>query len=137
MKRNDFNLCSCFHCFLLPLFPPSTDEKRACLKKFVKEDLTQFFKLNQLLNRVQACILYFTFIVPHRKISWLELQKKYKNVESNGEEAKGNYKAGNVNLRPPQLQFFKDELTITATDTIIIKGIESNNTLRKFTKDEY
>ena len=23
---------------------------------------------------------------------------------------KGNYKADNVNLRPPQLQFFKDEL---------------------------
>ena len=50
---------------------------------------------------------------------------------------KGNYKADNVNLRPPQLQFFKDELTITATDTIIIKGNESNNILRKFTKDEY
>ena len=35
---------------------------------------------------------------------------------------KGNYKADNVKLRPPQLQFFKDELTITVTDTIIIKG---------------
>ena len=35
---------------------------------------------------------------------------------------KGNYKADNVNLRPPQLQLFKDELTITVTDTIIIKG---------------
>ena len=35
---------------------------------------------------------------------------------------KGNYKADDVNLRPPQSQFFKDELTITATDTIIIKG---------------
>ena len=40
---------------------------------------------------------------------------------------KGNYKADNVNLRPPQLQFFKYELTITATDTIIIRGNESNN----------
>ena len=50
---------------------------------------------------------------------------------------KGNYKADDVYLRPPQLQFFKDELTITATDTIIIKGNESNNILRKFTKDEY
>ena len=39
---------------------------------------------------------------------------------------KGNYKADNVNLRPPQLQFFKDELTITVTDAIIIKGNESN-----------
>ena len=55
--------------FSLTLFPSSTDEQRACLKKFVKEDLTQFFKLNQLLNRFQACILYFAFIVPHRKIS--------------------------------------------------------------------
>ena len=44
---------------------------------------------------------------------------------------KGNYKADNVNLRPPQLQFFKDDLTITATGAIII------NILRKFTKDEY
>ena len=35
---------------------------------------------------------------------------------------KGNYKADNVNLRPAQLQLFKDELTITVTDTIIIKG---------------
>ena len=50
---------------------------------------------------------------------------------------KGNYKADNVNLSPPQLQFFKHEQTITATDTIIIKGNESNNILRKFTKDEY
>ena len=50
---------------------------------------------------------------------------------------KGNYKADNVNLSPPQLQFFKHELTITAMDTIIIKGNESNNILRKFTKDEY
>ena len=50
---------------------------------------------------------------------------------------KGNYKTDNVNLSPPQLQFFKHELTITATDTIIIKGNESNNILRKFTKDEY
>ena len=49
---------------------------------------------------------------------------------------KGNYKADNVNLRPPQLQFFKHELTITVTDTIIIRGNESNNILRKFTKDE-
>ena len=52
-------------------------------------------------------------------------------------KSKGNYKADNVNLRPPQLQFFKHELTITATDTIIIKGNESSNILRKFTKDEY
>ena len=50
---------------------------------------------------------------------------------------KGNYKADNVNLRPPQLQFCKDELTNTATDTIIIKGNDSDNILRKFTKDEY
>ena len=49
---------------------------------------------------------------------------------------KENYKADNVNLRPPQLQFFKHELTITATDTIFIRGSESNNILRKFTKDE-
>ena len=46
---------------------------------------------------------------------------------------KGNYKADNVNLRPPQLQFFKDELTITVTDTIIIKGNESN----KYIKEVY
>ena len=38
---------------------------------------------------------------------------------------KGNYKAVNVHLRPPQLQFFKDKLTNTATDTIIIKGNET------------
>ena len=50
---------------------------------------------------------------------------------------KGNHKADNVNLSPPQLQFVKHELTITAMDTIIIKGNESNNILRKFTKDEY
>ena len=46
---------------------------------------------------------------------------------------KGNYKADNVNLRAPQLQFFKDELTITVTDTIIIKGNESN----KYIKEVY
>ena len=67
----------------------------------------------------------------------IRITKRYKNVESNDEEAKGNYKADNVNLRPPQLQLFKDELTITATGTIIIKGYKSNNILRKFTKDEY
>ena len=36
--------------FPLPLFPSYTDEQRACLKKSVKGDLTQFFKLNQLLQ---------------------------------------------------------------------------------------
>ena len=46
---------------------------------------------------------------------------------------KGNYKADNVNLRPPQSQFFKDELIITVTDTIIIKGNESN----KYIKEVY
>ena len=46
---------------------------------------------------------------------------------------KGNYKADNVNLRPPQLQLFKDELTITVTDIIIIKGNESN----KYIKEVY
>ena len=68
----------------------------------------------------------------------IRMTKKYKNIESNimARRPKGNYKADNVNLRPPQLQFF-DELTITARDTIIIKGNESNNILRKFTKDEY
>ena len=50
---------------------------------------------------------------------------------------KGNYKADNVNLRPPQLQFFKDELTITVTDTIIINEMKVTNILRKFTKEEY
>ena len=44
---------------------------------------------------------------------------------------KGNCKADNVNLWPHQLQFFKDDLTITATGAIII------NISRKFTKDEY
>ena len=50
---------------------------------------------------------------------------------------KGNYKADNVNLRPPQLQFFKDELIITVTGTIIIKEMKVTNILRKFTKEEY
>ena len=50
---------------------------------------------------------------------------------------KGNYKADNVNLRPPRLQFLKDELTITVTDTIIIKEMKVTNILRKFTKEEY
>ena len=39
--------------------------------------------------------------------------------------------------KPPQLEFFKDEIKITATDTIIIKGNKSNNILRKFKGDEY
>ena len=39
--------------------------------------------------------------------------------------------------KPPQLEFFKDEKKITATDTIIIKGNKSNNILRKFKGDEY
>ena len=79
----------------------STDERSACLKKFVKEDLTQFFKLNQLLNRVQACILYFVFCI---------------------------YSATQKNFMI-RITIFKDELTITATDTIIIKGNKSNNIL--------
>ena len=37
--------------------------------------------------------------------------------------------------KPPQL--IKDEIKITAADTIIIKGNKSNNILRKFTGDEY
>ena len=55
---------SWFHLFPLPFFPSSTDEQ--------KEDLTPFFKLNQLLNRAcaQAYILYlypdFVFILPYR-----------------------------------------------------------------------
>ena len=65
----------------------------------------------------------------------IRITKKYKNVVAR--RPKGNYKADNVNLRPPQLQFFKDELTITVTDTIIIKEMKVTNILRKFTKEEY
>ena len=43
---------------------------KSLFKKYVKEDLTPFFKLNQLLNRAcaQAYVLYlyFVFILPHR-----------------------------------------------------------------------
>ena len=97
--------------FSLPLFPSSTDEQRACFKKSVKQDLTLFFKLNQLLNRVQACILYlyFLFILPHGWIIWLKLQKRY---------LKEIIKLMHMLTRPPQIQFFKEEIKITATDTI-------------------
>ena len=56
----------------MPLFPSSTDEQKTYLKKYVKEDFTPFFKLNQLLNRAcaQAYILYlypdFVFILRYR-----------------------------------------------------------------------
>ena len=63
---------SWFHLFPLPFFPSFKDEQKACLKKYVKEDLTPFFKLNQLPNRAcaQSYILFlypdFVFILPHR-----------------------------------------------------------------------
>ena len=78
--------------FLLSFFSFATlsifhRRTKSLFKEVRKRRFNSVFKLNQLLNRVLACILYFAFIVPHRKISWLELQKKYKNVDSNGEEA--------------------------------------------------
>lgn len=74
MMRNDFNLSFLisFISFALLSILHATDEQKACLKKYVKEDLIPFFKLNQLLNRAcaQAYILYlypdFVFILPHR-----------------------------------------------------------------------
>ena len=68
------------------------------------------------------CILYF-FCHTSKLHDLIQLQKRYKNVESNGEEAEGGLKEA-IKLmltKPPQLQFFKDEIRITATDTIIIK----------------
>ena len=86
---------SWFHFFPLPLFPSSTEERKTCLKKYVKEDLTPFFKLNQHLNRASAqslnlifciCILILHLFCHTDKLHDYK-NKKIQSVESNGEEA--------------------------------------------------
>ena len=126
MMRNDFNLSFLLSFLPLPLFPSSTEERKTCLKKYVKEDLTPFFKLNQLLNRACAqgyiciCILILYLLCHADKLHDYK-NKNIQIVESNGEEAiKEAMKL--VMLTRPQSQFFEDELKITATDLISIKG---------------
>ena len=82
----------------------------------MKEDL--IIKLNQLLTVLKLifciCIVY---LFCHTDKLHDFNYKKIQSVESNGEET-----IKLMMLTKPQSQFFEDELKITATDTVTIKG---------------
>ena len=90
--QNDFNLSFLISFISFALLSILHRRTESLFKKYVKEDLTPFFKLNQLLNRAcaQVYILYlypdFVFILP--QINYMITKtKKIQSVESNGEEA--------------------------------------------------
>ena len=125
--RNDFNPSFLPHFFPLPASLSILHRRTESLFKEVRK--RRFNSVLQIKSTLEPCSsLYFVFVFfffchTNKLHDLIQLQKRYKNVESNGEEAEGGLKEA-IKLmltKPPQLQFFKDEIRITATDTIIIK----------------